>query len=130
MLTLNHVELVGSLSRDPEVRYTSEGKPYTEFFVTVNHHLHSAHAECNGPTDRFLVNAVGKLGRLCLQQLRHGQLVQIEGQLHSQSYRDAVSGELRLCTMVVATRMQGLEHQPGSLDARSKTDAEPVWLAL
>lgn len=130
MLTLNHVELVGSLSRDPKVRYTTEGKPYTEFLVTVNHHLHSAHVECNGAADRFLVNAVDKLGQLCLQQLRQGQLVQIEGQLHSQSYVDAVSGERRLCTIVVATRMQGLEHQPRSFDTLNKTDAEAVWLAV
>lgn len=132
MPTINHVELLGSLSRDPQPRTTSQGKPYTEFFLTVNHNLHSTHTDCNEPGDRFLINAPGNLGEMCLRELEQDQLVQIEGQLHSQYHEDTLSGELRICTIVVATRVQMLNYRPYTFNVSKKTcaDAEAIWLAV
>jgi single-strand DNA-binding protein len=33
---LNRVQLIGNLGRDPELRYTPKGTPFTRFTVAVN----------------------------------------------------------------------------------------------
>ena len=37
MASLNRVQLIGHLGRDPEMRYTPKGTPSTRFSVAVNH---------------------------------------------------------------------------------------------
>ena len=37
MASLNRVQLIGNLGRDPEMRYTPKGTPCTRFSVAVNH---------------------------------------------------------------------------------------------
>ncbi len=63
MPSLNRVQLIGNLGRDPEARFTTNGKKYATFTLAVNHTWKSATGEKQDRTDWFLVNAWGKAGR-------------------------------------------------------------------
>lgn len=59
------------------------------------------------------MNAWGKLGEICLDYLKKGRLVFIEGRLRSERWEDKESGETRSRVIVVASGMQMLDRKPG-----------------
>src|SRR3989304_10037016 len=126
MPALNRVQLIGNLGRDPEARFTATGKKYATFSVAVNRTWKSAEGEKQEATDWFLVNAWGKLADICLDYLKKGRLVFIEGRLRSERWEDKDSGEQHTRTVVVATTMQILDPQPDETEivAEEETVAE------
>jgi len=124
MPALNRVQLIGRLGRDPEARFTATGKKYATFTVAVNRMWKSAEGEKQEATDWFLVNAWGKLGEICLDYLKKGRLVFIEGRLRSERWEDKDSGEPHSRTFVVATTMQMLDRKPD--EAEVIAEEEPM----
>ena len=110
MPALNRVQLIGNLGRDPEARFTSNGKKYTTFTLAVNHIWKSAEGEKHEATDWFLVNAWGKLAEICLSYLKKGRLVFVEGRLQTDRWDD--KGETHYRTTVVTQSLQILDRKP------------------
>jgi len=110
MPSLNRVQLIGRLGRDPETRFTPKGSKVAQFSIAVNRHWHSAEGENKERTDWFNVDAWGRLGETCQEFLHKGSLVYIEGRLQT----DVVGeGEDRkYFTKVVASNMQMLDRKP------------------
>jgi single-strand DNA-binding protein len=110
MPALNRVQLIGNLGRDPEARFTSNGKKYATFTLAVNRNWKSAEGEKHEATDWFLVNAWGKLAEVCLSYLKKGRLVFVEGRLQTDRWDD--KGETHYRTTVVTQSLQILDHKP------------------
>jgi single-strand DNA-binding protein len=126
MPALNRVQLIGNLGRDPEARFTANGKKYAVFTVAVNRTWKSADGEKHDAADWFLVNAWGKLGEICLQYLKKGRLVFIEGQLRSERWEDKETGEQHARTIIVAGSMQMLDRKADEAEAEVAVEAEPI----
>ncbi len=75
------VILVGHLGRDPEMRYTPQGTPVTNFSVATNRVYTNANGEQVKETIWFRVSAWGKLAEVCAQYLSKGRRVLVEGRL-------------------------------------------------
>ena len=75
------VSLIGNLGRDPELRYTPQGTPVTNFSVATNRVYTNAAGEQMQETVWFRVSAWGRLAEVCNQYLRRGMRVYIEGRL-------------------------------------------------
>jgi single-strand DNA-binding protein len=112
MPALNRVELIGNLGKDPDARFTANGKKYATFSVAVNRSWKAADGKKMEATDWFLINAWGKLGEICLSYLKKGRLVYIEGQLRSEKWEDKDGGETHSRTLIVAQNMQILDRKP------------------
>ena len=125
MPALNRVQLIGYLGRDPEARFTTTGKKYATFTVAVTRTWKSAEGEKQEHTDWFLVNAWNKLGETCIQYLKKGRLVFIEGRLRSERWEDKDSGETHSRTIVVAANVQWLDRKPDEADVIVEEE-EPV----
>lgn len=123
MPALNRVQLIGNLGRDPEARFTATGKKFATFTVAVNRTWKSAEGERQEATDWFLVNAWGKLGENCLEYLKKGRLVFIEGRLRSERWEDKDSGETHSRTIVVATGVQWLDRKPDEAEIAVEEEA-------
>ena len=111
MPSLNHVQLIGNLGRDPEARFTANGKKYATFTLAVSRTWKSAAGEKQEHTDWFLVNAWGKLGDFTAQYLKKGRLVLVEGRLQTDRWEDS-KGETHYRTTVVARSIQLLDRRP------------------
>jgi len=111
MPSLNHVQLIGNLGRDPEARFTANGKKYATFTLAVNRTWKSAAVEKQEHTDWFLVNAWSKLGDFTAQYLKKGRLVLVEGRLQTDRWEDS-KGETHYRTTVVARSVQLLDRRP------------------
>jgi len=110
MPSLNRVQLIGRLGKDPETRFTTNGKKVCSFSLAVDHRWKSADGEAREATQWVTIEAWGKLGETCQQYLQKGRLVFLEGRLHTDRYEE--KGETRFFTKVVATQMQMLDRKP------------------
>lgn len=101
---LNKVMVIGFVGRDPELRYTSAGKPVTNFSVGTTRTWQSSEGHRKEHTEWFNVVAWGGLAEICHQHLRKGRQVYIEGRLQTRRWDDE-SGHDRTTTELIAREM-------------------------
>jgi single-strand DNA-binding protein len=111
MPSLNRVQLIGRLGKDPESRATPTGKKVAHFSLAVSQRWKSAEGENKENTEWVNVEAWGRMGEVCQKYLHKGSLVFIEGRLKTDKYEDK-SGETKYYTKVVALSMQMLDRKP------------------
>jgi single-strand DNA-binding protein len=102
--SLNKVMIIGYLGRDPEMRYTSSGKPVTTFSVATNRTWSSSSGERHEETEWFTVVAWGTLAEICKQHLNKGTQVYIEGRLQTRRWEDT-EGKKHAAVEIVASEM-------------------------
>lgn len=109
MPSLNRVQLIGRLGKDPNLRFTPSGKKVSTFSLAVSRRWRTAEGEAKDHTDWFNIEAWGRLGEICNEYLSKGRLVFIEGRLRTDRYE--VEGDTRYFTKVVASQMQMLDRR-------------------
>lgn len=97
---MNKVILMGRLTRDPELRYTTSAEPLavTRFTLAVDRPL-SKNADQN--VDFINVSALGKRAETIANYVKKGQMLSIVGRLQVRNYDDPKSGEKRTFTEVL-----------------------------
>ncbi len=101
---LNRIIIIGNVGRDPEGRYTQEGKPVTTFSVGVN--------DRKDNTEWFNVVTWDKLAETCNQYVRKGQKVCVEGRMQTRSW-EGQDGERKYRTELVANSVLFLSPKAG-----------------
>lgn len=100
---MNSVILIGRLVRDPELRFTANGKSVATFSIAVNR----TYSKTN-EADFFNIVVWGKPAENCANYLSKGRLVGVQGEIQNRSY-ETKSGEKRYVTEIVASRVEFLE---------------------
>ncbi|KAF0107857.1 MAG: single-strand DNA-binding protein [Anaerolineaceae bacterium] len=93
-MTYHTVILAGNLGRDPEMRYTPDGKAVTNFSIAVNDDYTNNNGERVKRTIWVRVSAWGKQAESCNQYLKKGSKALVEGRLTA----DAATGGPRVWT--------------------------------
>ncbi|MCL4528939.1 MAG: single-stranded DNA-binding protein [Chloroflexi bacterium] len=109
MPALNRVQLIGYLGKEPESRFTPNGKKVAHFSVAITQRWKSNN-ETKEYTEWVNVEAWGRLGEISQQYLKKGSLVFVEGRLKTDKYED--KGETKYYTKVVALALQFLDRKP------------------
>jgi len=107
MPSLNRIQLIGRLGKDPESRTTPGNRNVVIFSVAVGNRWKDRQGEVKTMTDWFNIEAWGKLGEICEKYLHKGKLVYLEGHMRTDKYDH--NGETRYFTKVVLSQMQMLE---------------------
>ena len=81
MRCFNKVILVGNLTRDPELRYTSGGIAVTNFSIAVNRAYTTKSGEKKEEVSFFDIAVWRKLAENCGEFLKKGSAVLVEGRL-------------------------------------------------
>ncbi len=76
---LNHIILIGRLVRDPEMRYTTDGTPVTNFTLAVERNYTNQQGERD--VDFIAIVTWRKLAETCAHHLGKGRLVAVDGSL-------------------------------------------------
>jgi single-strand DNA-binding protein len=105
---LNRVFMVGRLTKDPEIRQTTNGTPVTNFTIAVNRRYKNAAGEWKDETTFVGIVAWQKLAELCKQYLSKGRAVLVEGKLQSHSW-ETEDGQKRSLIEVRADRIEFLD---------------------
>lgn len=99
----NRVELIGNLTRDPELRYTPNGAAVCTFGLATNR-TYVTEGERKEEVDFHRLVSWNKLAELCNQLLKKGVKVFISGRLQTRSW-EAQDGTQRTVTEIVVEDM-------------------------
>ena len=108
MAGLNKIMVIGTLGRDPELRYTPNGSPVCSFSVATNRTYTGSDGEKKQDTEWFTVVAWNQLAEQCNQYLAKGRRAYVEGRLHSHQW-DGNDGQVRHRNEIVASRVLFLD---------------------
>ena len=103
MATANTITIAGNLTRDPDLRFTPNGRATASFGVAVNNDwTDPTSGERRESTEFFDVVVWGKPAENAAQSLAKGQEVVVSGRLQQRSW-ETNEGERRTRIEVVAT---------------------------
>lgn len=102
---MNNCVLIGRLTRDPDVRYTTNGMAVARFSVAINR---PAKADRPKQTDFPNVVVFGKQAENCERFLNKGRLVGIQGRIQTGKYTNK-DGAAVYTTDVVANNVEFLD---------------------
>jgi single-strand DNA-binding protein len=110
---INKVILVGTLGRDPEVKYMPSGGAITNVSVATSEQWKDKQSgEKKEMTEWHRVVFFNRLAEIAGEYLRKGQQVYIEGSLRTRKWQGQ-DGQDRYTTEIVASEMQMLGGRPG-----------------
>lgn len=102
--SLNRVQLIGNLTRDPELRYTPSGTAVCTFGLATNRSWTTDTGEKKEETEFHRIVAWNKLAELCSQFLTKGRKIYVEGRLSTRTWT-AQDGQQRNATEIVIDDM-------------------------
>ncbi len=111
-MSLNRVQLIGNLTRDPELKQIPGGQTVATFGMATNASWTDASGEKHDKTEFHNIVAWRKLAEICGQFLRKGSKVFIEGKLQTRDW-EAEDGTKRYRTEIVAENMIMLDKKGG-----------------
>lgn len=125
--SLNRVQLIGNLTRDPELRYTPQGTAVCTFGLATNRTWTTDSGDKKEDVEYHKIVAWNKLGELCSQLLAKGRKVYVEGRLSTRSWT-AQDGGQRSTTEIVIDDMIILDsrREESSGDEMSYEEPEEV----
>ena len=114
--SLNKVQLIGNLTRDPELRYTPNGNAVCTFGMATNRTWTTDSGEKREEVDFHRIVAWNKLAELCSQFLTKGRKVYVEGRLSTRNWTgqdgsQKSTTEVVIDDMILLDNKQGASHQ-------------------
>jgi single-strand DNA-binding protein len=119
--SFNKVMLMGNLTRDPELRYTSGGQAVCNFSLAINRYFNDKQGERKEETTFMRVTVWGKQGENCAQYLTKGRSAFVEGRLQSRSW-ETEDGQKRSAVDVVADSVQFIGGRGDTSDVTSSDE--------
>lgn len=122
---MNKVVLIGRLTRDPELRYTSSNIPSARFSLAVDRPFQNQ----NGERETDFINIVvwRKQAENVSKYISKGSLVAVEGRIQTGSYEK--DGQRIYTTDVVADNVQFLESKSQSQNRVQDDNLTPADFA-
>lgn len=110
-MAFSKIMIIGNLGRDPEMRYTPNGKPVTQFSVAVSHSRPDGQGGwIDDGTDWYRVSVFGDRAERVAEQLRKGNKVFVEGRFKTREF-EGKDGEKRTSLDVISDNVISLERR-------------------
>jgi len=124
MTSINHVVLMGNLTRDPELRYTPNGTAVCQVGLGLSRRYRDGAGELQ--QERSFVEVVmwGKQAEAVAAHMTRGRAVFVEGRLRQESW-ETKAGEKRSRLTVVAQQVTFL---PRNGAPSSNGEPAPEWV--
>src|SRR5437773_51450 len=110
-MALSKIQIIGNLGRDPELRYTPNGRPVASFTVAVNQSTKNQQSgEWIESTDWFRVSVWGDRGERAAENLRKGARVFVDGRFRTREY-EANDRQKRLSLDITADKTVQIDYK-------------------
>ena len=109
---MNKAILIGRLTRDPELRYTSSNRAVCQFTVAIDRPFTN---QASGQREADFINVVAwdRTGENVGKYMTKGRLIAVEGRIQTRNY-DNNEGRKVYVTEVIASNVQFLESRNGA----------------
>lgn len=113
---MNSVELVGNITKDPELRYTKDNVAVASFNIAIN--------RMNEGVDFIPIKVFNKQAENCKKYLTKGSKVAIEGSIRTGSY-EKEDGTKIYTTEIVANRVHFLSSNTNTQEPQKQVQNKP-----
>lgn len=117
--SLNKVQLIGNLGKDPELKYTPSGVAVATFSIATSESWKDQDGNQQEKTEWHNIVAWRKLAEICGEYLKKGKKVYLEGKLQTRNYEK--DGVKRYVTEIVADQLIMLDGGGGAGAGRSSS---------
>ena len=93
MFSLNRAQIVGNVTRDPELRYTPNGQAVCSFGVATNRRWRDKEGNNQEQTEFHNIVAWQKLAELMAQLVHKGSKIYVEGRMQTRSWEGQDGGK-------------------------------------
>ena len=124
MAGLCKVIVVGNLGRDPEKRYTQDGRAITRFSVAATTRRKEREGEWADHTEWFNVRVFSRQAETLAERLTKGTRVYVEGRLESRTY-ETQNGGKGFALDIVANEVLPLDSRPRAEGEFGGNEFEP-----
>src|SRR3954463_9036346 len=123
--SVNKVILLGTLGKDPELKYTPQGTPVAKFSMATNSSYKDKQSgEWKEQTEWHNIVAWQRTAEVAAEYLKKGRQVYIEGRMSTRSWDDKETGQKKYMTEVVCNDLVLLGGKGGSGGGSSSGDHE------
>jgi single-strand DNA-binding protein len=119
---MNHVVIIGNLTRDIELKYTQSGKAVANFTLAVTDRFNKE------KTDFLECVTWNKQAELCAQYLSKGKKAGVVGRISTRNYENKDGHKVKV-TEIVVDEVEFLSPK-GDKPPATKADAEDQWESL
>lgn len=109
---MNKIIVIGNVGRDPELRYTANGKSMVQFSLATNHNFQNQNGEWQEQTEWFRVIAWNQLAERVMERIQKGSQAYVEGRLQTRTWTGQ-DGKERKEVEIVANSILGLDRRGG-----------------
>ena len=120
---INRVTLLGHLGQDPELRYTPAGRQVTKLSVATDASYKNKEGQKVERTDWHRVIVFGRTAVNCVDFLRKGSRVYVEGSMSTRKWRDQ-DGVEHWITEVSARLVKFLDRRGGREEQAQASESE------
>lgn len=99
--SLNRVQLIGHLGKDPEVKYTPQGKPVAKFSMATSYRQKDSTGEWKDVVEWHNVVAWERTAEIIQEYAKKGSKIYVEGRLKTDSWDDKKTGTRKYMTNIV-----------------------------
>jgi len=121
--SLNKIQLIGNLTRDPELRYTSSGTAVCSSGLATNRSWTVDSGERKEEAEFHRLVSWNKLAELCSQLLAKGRKIYVEGRIQTRNW-EGQDGNQRTTTEIVISDMIILDSRKGFEERSRARDVE------
>ena len=115
---MEKLQIIGNLTRDPELRTTTTGLSVCSFTVAVNQRPNKSQREAGQepPAKFFRVTAWRELGENCAKYLAKGRKVYVEGTIGASAYTGQEDGKPHASLEMTANEVEFLSSRGDTQD--------------
>ena len=122
--SLNKVQLIGNLTRDPELRYTPSGTAVCSFSIATNRNWTTDTGEKKDEVEFHRIVAWNKLAEICSQFLTKGRKTFVEGRLVTRSWTGQDGAQKQTTEIVISDMILLDSRRAGEETAHVESDEE------
>ena len=124
-MNLNRVQIAGRLTRDPEIKFTSQGTAIADIGLAVNRYWKGEDGTKKEECTFLDVTAYGRTAEIIQEFLHKGSPVYIEGRLSLDQWTDKQTNQKRSRVRIVAENLQMLGGRGDSESGSSPVSNPP-----
>lgn len=122
---LNKVMVIGRLGKNPEIRYTNEGKAVCSFSVATTEYWRDKQGQKQEKTEWVNVVAWERLADQAQSYLSKGSILYVEGKLSTKSWEQ--EGQKKYKTEVIASQFRFLDSRQSEPQNNQVKEDQPAW---
>ncbi len=121
MKSINQVQLIGNVTRDPELRTTPSGQSIVNLSLALNRSYKDKNSEWQEATDYVTVVCWGSLAERINQYVKKGSRIYVGGRIQSRSWEQ--DGQKRYATEVLASDVMFLDGKTNTSEVADRAPA-------